>query len=165
MQVIHPACPALPIPNQPILPLHRASLDLTNSRNHRPRLVLLLLFLRLHFDIPVGIGVRPSRLVWQQRLGDRKREKHLISGRRVGRGSQGRDPTVARWDDFDCLSRGSCCCHSRRCRHRCCCGFAVLVFVDFALRWGAVARVGCGRAVFRTCKRVAPIPCAGLLLK
>jgi hypothetical protein len=58
-------------------------------------------------------------------------------------GSQCRDPTVACRYGFD------------YCRRHC--GLAVIFFVYFSLRWRAVPRVSCGRAIFCTGEWVAPI--------
>lgn len=83
-------------------------------------------------------------------LTENAKKKHFISGRRVGRGSQRRElKVVRRYEspyDFDDL----------RCR-RFCRNFAVLFFVDFAVRWRAITRTDCEPEIFLTCERVAPI--------
>ena len=102
-------------------------------RNQRS--LLLVSLHRLHFDIPVCVGSNDVGTNNERNILSR-RERVSVAVARRGRGIGMTSTTAAA---------------------------TALFFVDLALRWRAVTRVSCGRAVFHTGEQVAPISRTRLL--
>ena len=160
----HSACPALPIPNRPILPLwkhiHRPhkSPEMSPAASDPASCVVSIFIPPRRRTLLIGSTVKTR--------GPKMRDtSYLRAARRERRVSMSKSISSA----LGRLRLKYLC----RCSCRCCCQcscyrrsrLAVLFFVDFALRWRAVVRVSCGRGVFLTGERVAPISHTGILFR
>ena len=160
----HSACPALPIPNRPILPLwkhiHRPhkSPEMSTAASDPASCVVSIFIPPRRRTLLIDSTVKTR--------GPKMRDtSYLRAARRERRVSMKSVSSALGRLRLKYLCRCSCRC----CRQCSCCRrrrhLAVLFFVDFALHRRAVVRVSCGPGVFLTGERVAPISHTGILFR